>query len=242
MNDSDKTLCRKAYEILEEMIMSRELEPGAKITEGQLSSRLGIGRTPIREALQLLARDGLIATRPRSASIVLEMTIERQVQLLEARGAIQEQTVRYACRRADVDQRAHMLLLARTVEDAAAIGDSALYLRISRQIHSQLCEAARNEFLANFMGSLYTLSRQFAYTLLNAGKGDLRRAANTHSVLLRAVAALDEEAAVRASREMIDFLSELVDQMKNEASSKRPGSRTRSGTKPKSGRGEAGDA
>ncbi|KAA3621053.1 MAG: GntR family transcriptional regulator [Proteobacteria bacterium] len=214
VNKSEKTLCLPAYEILEDMIVSRELAPGSKITEGQLSTRLAIGRTPIREALQLLARDGLIATRPRSASVVLEMTIERQIQLLEARGAIQEQTVRYACRRADVDQRAEMLLLARTVEDAAAIGDSTLYVRISRQIHTALCEAARNEFLSNFMGSLYTLSRQFAYTHLSAGKGDLRRAASTHSTLLRAVAALDEDAAVEASGDMIAFLFEIVDLMR----------------------------
>jgi DNA-binding GntR family transcriptional regulator len=214
MNNSEKTLCSQAYEILENMIVSRELAPGSKVTEEHLSKRTGIGRTPIREALQLLARDGLVSIRPRSASVVLEMTIERQMQLLEARGAIQEQTVRYACRRADVDQRAKMLMLARTVEDAAVIGDSALYLRISREIHSTLCEAARNEFLERFMSSLYTLSRQFAYTYLTAGKGDLRKAASTHSAILRAVAALDEEAAVNASQEMIEFLFNFVDQMK----------------------------
>lgn len=222
MNNSEKTLCSQAYEILENMIVSRELAPGSKVTEEQLSKRTGIGRTPIREALQLLARDGLVSIRPRSASVVLEMTIERQMQLLEARGAIQEQTVRYACRRADVDQRAKMLMLARTVEDAAVIGDSALYLRISREIHSTLCEAARNEFLERFMSSLYTLSRQFAYTYLIAGRGNLREAASTHSAILRAVAALDEEAAVNASRQMIEFLFNFVDQMKTGESSASP--------------------
>ena len=215
MNNSERTLCSQAYEILENMIVSREIAPGSKVTEEQLSKRTGIGRTPIREALQLLARDGLVSIRPRSASVVLEMTIERQMQLLEARGAIQEQTVRYACRRADVDQRVKMLMLARTVEDAAVIGDSALYLRISRDVHSTLCEAARNEFLERFMSSLYTLSRQFAYTYLTAGKGDLRKAASTHSAILRAVAALDEEAAVNASQQMIEFLFNFVDQMKD---------------------------
>ncbi len=166
MSVSKQTLCDKAYAILEDMIVSRKLEPGSKVTEEQLSKRIGIGRTPIREALQLLARDGVVAIHPRSASVILDMTIERKKQLLEARGAIQEQTVRHACRRADVDQRSKMLLLAGAVEDAGAVGDIELYLRISRDIHTILCEAARNEFLSRFMHSLYTLSRQFAYTHL----------------------------------------------------------------------------
>lgn len=222
MDNSERTLCSQAYEILEDMIVSRALAPGSKVTEEQLSKQTGIGRTPIREALQLLARDGLVSIRPRSASVILEMTIERQVQLLEARGAIQEQTVRYACRRADCDQRAKMLMLAHTVEDAGDIGDGALYLRISREIHSTLCEAARNEFLERFMRSLFTLSRQFSYTYLISGKGDLRKAASTHSAILRAVAALDEDAAVKASQQMIEFLFNFVDQMKTGESSVSP--------------------
>ncbi|SLN64628.1 GntR family transcriptional regulator [Oceanibacterium hippocampi] len=216
MNASKQTLCDKAYAILEDLIVSRKLEPGSKVTEEQLSKRIGIGRTPIREALQLLARDGVVEIRPRSASVILDMTIERKRQLLEARGAIQEQTVRYACRRADVDQRTKMLLLARAVEDAGAIGDIELYLRISRDIHNILCEAARNEFLSRFMHSLYTLSRQFAYTHLMAGEGDMQRFAASHSGILRAVAALDEEAAVAASETMMRFMQEFVDQMQDD--------------------------
>ena len=121
------------------------------------------------------------------------MTHARQLQLLEARAALQEQTVRLAARRADVDQRATMLQLAQAVEDAAAIGDGELYLRIARDIHTLLCDAARNEFLQRFMGGLYVLSRQFSFTHLR--EVDIPRAAGTHAGILRAVAARDEEAA-----------------------------------------------
>ena len=99
-----KMLRTHAYEMLEELIVTHALEPGASVTEDLLAQRTGIGRTPIREALQRLARDGLVSIRPRSAIVILEMTHARQLQLLEARAALQEQTVRLAARRADVGE------------------------------------------------------------------------------------------------------------------------------------------
>ena len=209
MKPPRKTLRAQAYERLEQMIVTQVLKPGATVTEEELARTTGIGRTPIREALQRLARDGLVSIRPRSAIVILEMTVARQLQLLETRAALQEVTVRLAAKRADVDQRARMLQLAKAVEDAAEIGDGELYLRISREIHNVLCDAAGNEFLQRFMGSLYTLSRQFSFTHL--GEVDVQRAAGTHAAILRAVAARDEAAAALASQRMIDFLLDFTE-------------------------------
>lgn len=215
MKPARQTLRAQAYERLEEIIVTQVLKPGATVTEEELTRLTAIGRTPIREALQRLAREGLVSIRPRSAIVILEMTVERQQQLLEARAALQEQTVRFAAKRADVEQRARMLQLAKAVEDAAVIGDGALYLRIAREIHNVLCEAARNEFLQRFMGSLYILSRQFSFANLRAV--ELPRAAETHARILRAVAALDEEAAALASGRMIAFLLEFTEDSKRPA-------------------------
>ena len=205
---AEKTLRARAYEILEQMIVTQGLKPGTTVTEEELAQRTGIGRTPIREALQRLAREGLVQIRPRAAIVILEMTPARQQQLLEARAALQEQTVRLAAQRATVDERARMLQLARAVEDAAVIGDGELYLRIAREIHALLCEAARNEFLQRFMGSLYVLSRQFSFTYLR--DVDIPRAAGTHAGILRAVAARDPDAAALASERMMEFLLEFT--------------------------------
>jgi len=217
MKPMRKTLRAQAYERLEDMIVTQVLKPGATVTEEALARMTGIGRTPIREALQRLARDGLVSIRPRSAIVILEMTVARQLQLLETRAALQELTVRFAARRADVDQRARMLQLAKAVEDAAAIGDGDLYLRIARDIHNVLCEAACNEFLQRFIGSLYALSRQFSFAHLR--EVDIPLAAGTHAGILRAVAARDEEAAALASQRMIDFLLDFTKGSKRAPSS-----------------------
>lgn len=186
------------------MIVSQVLKPGSTVTEAELALQAGFGRTPIREALQRLAREGLVAIRPRAAIIIREMTPPRQAQLLEARAALQEHTVRLAATRATVDQRARMLQLAQAVTDAAQMGDGELYLHIARDIHYILCEAADNEFLQNFMGALYTLSRQFAFTQL--GDVDIPHAAATHAGILRAVAGRNTEEAALASKRMMDLL------------------------------------
>ncbi|MCC7328050.1 MAG: GntR family transcriptional regulator [Burkholderiales bacterium] len=199
-----KSLRAQAFEVLEEMIVTQVLKPGSTITEQQLAERTGIGRTPIREALQRIAQEGLVSIRPRAAIVILEMTLARQWQLLEARAVVQELTVRCAAKRASVDERARMLQLASAVHDAAQIGDSALYLRISREIHNLLCEAGRNEFLSGFLGSLYALSRQFYFSCME--NVNLPEAAATHAAILRAVAAQDEDAAAKASQRMIAYL------------------------------------
>ncbi len=219
MTPPRKTLRAQAYERLEELIVTQKVKPGSSVTEEDLVQLTGIGRTPVREALQRLAREGLVSIRPRAAIVVLEMTHRRQLELLEARAALQEQTVRLAARRADVDQRAKMLQLAKAVEDAAAIGDGELYLRISRDIHSSLCEAARNEFLQRFMGSLYTLSRQFSFTHLR--EVDIPQAAGMHAAILRAVAARNEAGAAEASQRMMAFLLEFTEHSRRNAPARR---------------------
>lgn len=198
-----------AYDKIEEMIVTQVLAPGARVTELELSERLGIGRTPVREALQRLAREKLVAVNPRASIVVLEMTAQRQEQLIEFRAAIEQHLVQLAAQRADDAQRARMLQLQRAVEDAAAIGEGGLYLRVVKEIQTLLCEAARNEFLFDSMTSIYALSRQFTYIYYRQA-GSLKRAAAMHSAVLRAVAAKDQPAALEASRRMEEYLLQFL--------------------------------
>jgi DNA-binding GntR family transcriptional regulator len=139
------------------------------------------------------------------------MTIERLIQLVEFRAAVEQVIVRYALKRADLDQRSRMLQLAKAVEDAAAIGELALYFRVVRELNTVLCESARNEFLNKSMTSIYALSRQFAY-MSYPRLGNLHRAAALHADILRSVAARDKSAADRACRNMVDYLTDYIEE------------------------------
>src|SRR5579862_5579940 len=81
----DGTLTDRAYRELEEMIVTLQLSPGTILSEQTLAVRLKIGRTPIREALQRLARDGLVVIMPRRGIMVSEINLRLQLRLLEVR-------------------------------------------------------------------------------------------------------------------------------------------------------------
>jgi DNA-binding GntR family transcriptional regulator len=81
----DGTLTDRAYRELEEMIVTLQLSPGTVLSEQALAVRLKIGRTPIREALQRLARDGLVVIMPRRGIMVSEINLRLQLRLLEVR-------------------------------------------------------------------------------------------------------------------------------------------------------------
>ena len=96
----DGTLTDRAYRELEEMIVTLQLAPGTVLSEQALSGRLKIGRTPIREALQRLARDGLVVIMPRRGIMVSEINLRLQLRLLEVRRELERLMASLAAERA----------------------------------------------------------------------------------------------------------------------------------------------
>ncbi len=78
-----------AYERIKEMIITAKLPPGALLTEGELASQLGMGRMPVREAMQRLAQDDLVMIVPRKGSFVLPIQVEDLQKIFELRGALE---------------------------------------------------------------------------------------------------------------------------------------------------------
>src|SRR5712692_3761946 len=95
----DDTLTDRAYRAIEEQIVTLKLPPGTVISEAVLSKRLRIGRTPIREAIQRLARERLMVIMPRRGIMVSEVNIRTQLRLLEVRRELERLIARGAARR-----------------------------------------------------------------------------------------------------------------------------------------------
>ena len=107
--DSDRSLTDRAYVALEEMICTLRLEPGEVLSEGALSETLGIGRTPVREALQRLAREGLVTVLPRRGVLVSEFNVKKQLRMLEVRRELERLMARSAASRGDAVRNASAL-------------------------------------------------------------------------------------------------------------------------------------
>src|ERR1700759_5677151 len=113
------TLTDKAYRALYEEIVTRRIPPGTVVSEAMLSRRLGVGRTPIREALQRLAREWLVVIMPRRGIVVSEIDPVHNLRLLEARREIERFLARSAAKRATPLQRVQFQEIADGMDHAA---------------------------------------------------------------------------------------------------------------------------
>ena len=203
--ETDETLTERAYRALEEAIVTLALEPGEVVSEAQLSARLGIGRTPIREALQRLARERLVRILPRRGIVVAAVEVREQLRLLEVRREIERMCASAAARRADAAQRARFRAIAEGMDQAAATNDETGFLRQDRALNLLVLEAARNEFAAAAMALMHGLSRRFWFIHWRRS-ADLPQAAAVHADLARAIAAGQPEEAAVASDRLLDYI------------------------------------
>lgn len=198
------TLTDEAYTALEERIVTLALKPGGFVSEQALAQQLGLGRTPIREALQRLAREGLVAILPRRGILVTDCDPARQLLVLEVRREIERLLCRSAAARATPGQRRHFLAIADGMDAAAAACDDIAFMRLDRALNGLLIEAAHNEYAAATMRLINGHSRRFWYQHYKLA-ADLPLCARLHAEEARAVASAAVDAAAAASDRLIDY-------------------------------------
>ena len=104
-----RSLAETAYDAIEQMIISRRLAPGAMVSEGELGAELGLGRTPVREALARLKTIGFVEVHPRRGVLVTQVDIIKHLELLEVRRPLDETVARCAIARATEADVARLL-------------------------------------------------------------------------------------------------------------------------------------
>ncbi len=180
-----ETLTEQAYRVIEEQIVTLRLKPGDFLSEQMLSASYGFGRTPIREALQRLAREGLITIIPRKGILVSDINPRRQLLVLEVRREL---------------ERLHQ---------AAKTNDDIAFMRLDREHNALVLEAAHNDYATRAMKLLQGLSRRFWYMHYREA-ADLPLCARLHANQARAIARGDGEAAARASDKLMDYVENFT--------------------------------
>lgn len=207
--EPQQSLTEKAYAILEEMIVTMQIPPGSAVSEAGLSAMLGIGRTPIRVALQRLAQEKLVMILPQRGIIVSEINVGSQLRLLELRRELERLIVRSAARRATEDELTRFRAIAQELEQASKTNDETTFMRLDREFNLLSLAAARNEHLSASMSLTHSLSRRFWYIHYKQ-VADMALAARLHADVARAIANRDEVAAAKASDKLIDYLEEFT--------------------------------
>ncbi len=187
------------YKRLLDEIARGDLLPGARLRETELAERLGISRTPVREAIRQLEADGLVTHIPRQGATIRQLDYPEVMELYEMRAVLEGTAARLAARAAsemELDE-----LEALNTEMAAASGQEANIL--NRQFHMTLLDAAKNRYLIKSVQSLQkTLLIIGRSTLMDAGRA--ADAVAEHALVLEALRARDGAQAEALMRDHIE--------------------------------------
>ncbi|MCT7376554.1 GntR family transcriptional regulator [Chelativorans salis] len=203
-DQSNERAAGKAYRALERMVVTLELPPGSVTTEGALIEHLALGRTPVREAIQRLAWEGLVEVRPRAGLTITPLNASDWLKVIEARRGVEVVLARAAARFATEDTAARFREAAVSMQKAVVTGSILVFLEADKELDEAMAAAADNPFAARVAAPLQTHSRRFWFRY-QADTG-LAHAAEQHVRIIRAILDGDEREAGREADALMRLL------------------------------------
>jgi DNA-binding GntR family transcriptional regulator len=194
-----------AHRLIEEMIVTLAIPPGSRISEQSLSTQLGIGRTPVREALQRLAYERTIKILPRSGVIVSDIDLVAHFKLIELRREVERILAVRAARLAEPMDCRKFLDLVERFEEAAKNNDANAFISADAEFNTLLAAVADNSYAAAAMAPLQAQTRRIWYLNYQAF-GDVSTVSQLHADIARAVAKKDEKKASENLDALIDYV------------------------------------
>lgn len=207
-----------AYERIERMLVDCRLAPGRLLALQDLQKAVGLGRTPVHQAVIRLASDTLVIVRPRHGLQIRPIDLARERALLPLRRDIESFVIRLAIRRLDASQRNQMLSLLRALTDPPEPLTVDRFNLVDRRIDALLLATAGEPFVDHTLRPLHTLFRRIGW-LYHAKldvERDIARSVEQHARLLDHVVHGRAERAVGVLGELIDFLAAMFDALERE--------------------------
>ena len=201
-----RSQAERAYWLLVDRIIRLDLPPGAVLLDRELTVELGIGRTPVREALQRLAGEGLVVHYPHRGMVVAEISATSTRDIYEFRSLIDSEAARLAAmRRTGADADA-LIALANALADCAEADDVDRYVGADRAFYDAMGAACRNVYIAETIPRIFNLHLRLWF-YISKMQGDWHALAKAHSAMAaetaEAIRAQDPDRAVLSVRAYI---------------------------------------
>jgi DNA-binding GntR family transcriptional regulator len=193
-----------AYLALEHAIVTLALEPGALVNEKQLIDLLGHGRTPVREAIQKLAWQGLIVIKPRVGLQIAEIKPTDHADVMQVRRELEPIAAALVAEHATDGQRNQLVECARAMNDCAISGDLAAFFAADKAFDEILENACPNAFITSALVPVQTHSRRLWYAKASPERMD--RSISLHVAVIRAIRQGKAVEARKAMTVLIDYL------------------------------------
>jgi len=197
----------RAYYAIRELIVTLELPPGAVVREPELTERLGIGRTPVREALRRLAQERLVEVFPRRGIFVTNVDVRDLARLCEVRLALEPEAARLAAERATQADLAELRGVLAEL-DGGRKRDPRTLIDLDERIHRAIYHASHNPYLAETLEQYYTHALRIWMVAL--ARTDIGAAVGGHQAVLEAVVRGNGPRAARLMREHVESFETAV--------------------------------
>ncbi len=199
----------RAYFAIRELIVTLELAPGSIVSERELQKRLGVGRTPVREALQRLEGERLVEVYPRRGIFVSNVNVLDLGVLSEVRSVLEGFAARLAAERSTAVDREATIALIADLEELSATADERLLIDLDQRIHRHVYACAHNSFLEATLDGYYVLTLRIWFLALQR-VSRLGDAVKEHLELLGAIRDGDPARAEEAMRRHVAGFEEAI--------------------------------
>ncbi|MBQ0059961.1 MAG: GntR family transcriptional regulator [Lachnospiraceae bacterium] len=198
------------YNTLRKAILRGEFQPGERLMEISLSNKLGVSRTPVREAIRQLESDGLVTIIPRKGAQVARITSEEMYNVLEIRKCLELWTAEKACSRITEEGIVELEEAEKEFEKRLHSGDITELAEADEKFHNVIYNAAGNPRLVQLMYNLREQMYRFRVEYLK-DKNSLDLLVQEHRGIIDAVKNRDGEAAVRFTENHINNQQLFID-------------------------------
>ena len=199
------------FNTLREAILRGDLVPGERLMELQLAAKLGVSRTPIREAIRMLEQEGLAITIPRKGAIVAGMTEKDMQDVLEIREALEELSVQVACDKITDEEVAKLRENMENFETSLKSGDIKRMAEADVEFHDVIYQATDNPKLINMLNNLQEQMYRYRVEYLK-NPSNHEQLLREHEAIYRGIMEKDKDAVTEMIRKHI---SNQVDVVKN---------------------------
>lgn len=204
-----KPLREMVYEELKIQILTGAIVPGTRMMEVELAEEMGVSRTPIREAIRKLEKEGLVTIEPRRGAYASMISTQDMVEILEVRQDLEGLAAYFAATRMNDEEMDELRRIAEKYNQAVAAGSMQDMIRYDTQFHRLIVDSCNNKILVNMVEQLQELVLRFRYIYYD----NFKRAENMpeeHREIIEAIDSGDENRARAAADVHIDRLKQLV--------------------------------
>ena len=197
-----------AYDAIETMISTLQLQPGSPVVEAEIAQSTGLGRTPVREALLRMVSIGLIAQQPRRGLLVSHIDLADHLDVIQTRRVLERLIASCAARRATAPQRQAIVRCAEQMVDAAARSHLDDYMQADHALDVVVHQASQNHSAVKCVSPLIVQCRRFWYAYQH--EGEVSEGARAHMHLAQGIATGDEARAVAGAEQLMDYLERFA--------------------------------